>query len=86
MRWIALDLQDLLDTMQILDDKFEDEAYQPSDKIDELKAVLFAERSGLYLAMYRVIWRDLSRIVKEMNEEVDSIYEERRSGGDLHEG
>lgn len=74
------ELLSLLDAMHLFDENFEDEAYQPSDKIEEWKAINFVQRSDLYLSTFRVIWRDLKRITDEMGAEVDSMYENHRKG------
>lgn len=72
------ELCEIYDALQVLDDSMEEEGYQPEGKFEDWKAINFARRYPVYQSTFRVICRDLARIIDELKTNADSMYADSR--------
>lgn len=64
-----------LDALQLLYETLESEGYQPEDRFEECKAVNFGHRFPMHLSALQVILRDINRSIKDMQSEIERLYE-----------
>ena len=69
------ELCEILDALQVLDECMEEDGYQNKENFEEWKAINFANRYPLYQSAFRVICRDLVRVIGELRTNTDLMYD-----------
>lgn len=79
-------LLQVYDAFQLMDGAMEVEGYQPEDSFNEVSAILFVRGFPVYLNTFRVICRDLERVIAELGADVESAYSGAREERGKHGG
>ena len=79
-------LLQIYDALQLMDSDMEADGYQMEDTFNETNALLFAKRFPVYLNTFRVICRDLERVIAELGADVESAYSGAREERGKHGG
>lgn len=78
------ELEDAICALQLLDNAFEHEGYQPEDKFESWKAICFARRFPLYLGTFRTLTLGIARIVSDLKsaqEKADTARRQEKAKG-----
>lgn len=68
------ELGGISDALLLLDDFLEAEGTMTEETFEEWRAINFVKRFPLYLSTFRVICRDLDRVIDELKTESDTLY------------
>lgn len=74
------ELCEIRDSLLVLDECMETDGYQSEENFEEWKAINFAKRFPLYQSTYRIILRDLMRVIDELQTNMDLMYDAAKAG------
>lgn len=74
------ELCEINNALRVLDECMETDGYQSKENFEEWKAINFAKRYPLYQSAFRVICRDLERVIGELRTNVDLMCDAAKAG------
>lgn len=80
---IHTELCEIRDALQVLDECMEGDGYQNQENFKEWKAINFARRFPIYQSTYRIILRDLMRVIDDLRANTDLMYDALKLGKEM---